>query len=386
VRSHAARRCRAFLREQNCYVVRVFIRGQFLGIVFAIAVLRAADVPPTIRFTPPPPPPPPVVDDTATPAPDATAEPSPAAEPAPAEPAESVAAPVAAPTEAARPVESLLEAQIELHRRGFSCGSIDGTMGRQTEAALRAFQRASHLEESGALDPATAAALLLTSPALKEHLFSAEELVGLHPVPPTWLEKSQRDVLGYATALELAAEYYHANPKLLQRLNPAIDWSATIAAGTRITVPAVDRVTISKTAARIVIRLEARELEISDADGGVLAHFPVSIARSVEKRPVGELHVKVIIPDPNYTFDPAVFPESPEAKELGRKLILPPGPNNPVGRAWIGLDLPGYGIHGTPDPEKVGRTESHGCFRLANWDALTLLSVAFVGMPVEVEP
>jgi lipoprotein-anchoring transpeptidase ErfK/SrfK len=81
-----------------------------------------------------------------------------------------------------------------------------------------------------------------------------------------------------------------------------------------------------------------------------------------------------------------VFPESAECRELGRRLILPPGPNNPVGRVWIGLDRPGYGIHGTPDPEKVGRTESHGCFRLANWDALTLLKLAWVGLTVEVFP
>jgi len=96
--------------------------------------------------------------------------------------------------------------------------------------------------------------------------------------------------------------------------------------------------------------------------------------------------VTVVVSDPNYTFDPEVFPESAEARQLGRKLILPPGPNNPVGVAWIGLNLPGYGIHGTPDPEKVGRTESHGCFRLANWDAYTLLAHTWIGLAVSIEP
>ena len=100
----------------------------------------------------------------------------------------------------------------------------------------------------------------------------------------------------------------------------------------------------------------------------LLAHFPCSIAAQVEKRPVGELHVAAIAPNPNYTFDPEVFPESLEARQLNQKLILRPGPNNPVGVAWISLDKTGYGIHGTPSPEQVGRTESHGCFRLANWD------------------
>ena len=90
--------------------------------------------------------------------------------------------------------------------------------------------------------------------------------------------------------------------------------------------------------------------------------------------------------NPNYTFDPAVFPESAEGRALKRKLLIPPGPNNPVGIAWIGLSRPGYGIHGTPVPEQVGRTESHGCFRLANWNADYLRQMVWVGMPVSVEP
>ena len=98
------------------------------------------------------------------------------------------------------------------------------------------------------------------------------------------------------------------------------------------------------------------------------------------------MHVAVVAPNPNYTFDPELFPESPEARQLNQKLILPPGPNNPVVVAWIGLDKTGYGIHGTPVTEQVGRTESHGCFRLANWDAKYLLKLVWVGMPVLVEP
>jgi len=300
--------------------------------------------------------------------------------------------PAAAPAEgsqpaaaaADQPIGSTLELQVELHRRGFSCGSIDGVAGAQTSAALRAFQRAVGIADTGMLDSATRENLRLTAPALGEYSFTATELAELRPVPDTWLEKSQLPALGYASALELVAERFHAHPNLVRRLNPGVDWLALLPGG-KIVVPAADHVTVSGKAAQIVIALDARELEVIDAVSRVIAHFPVSIARMAEKRPIGDLHVTVVIPNPDYTFDPDVFPESAEGKALGRKLVIPPGPNNPVGLVWIGLDRPGYGIHGTPEPEKIGRTESHGCFRLANWDALTLAGLVQVGMPVIVE-
>lgn len=296
------------------------------------------------------------------------------------EPAEADS-PALAPT----PVTSWLEAQIALARAGFSSGPIDGVGGPQSAAALRAFQESHDLPATGALDAATRARLALTSAALKQLVLSPEDLKGLQPLAPTWVGKSQQTALDYETVLELVAERTHASPNLIRRLNPDVNW-AEPAADTPLVVPAIPRLPKTKKAARVIIQLAAHTLEIFDADGGVIAHFPVSIASRVEKRPVGELHVTVVVRDPDYTFNPEVFPESEEARSLGRKLILPPGPNNPVGLAWIGLDLPGYGIHGTPKPEQVGRTESHGCFRLANWDALTLLDLAWTGLPVAVEP
>ena len=283
------------------------------------------------------------------------------------------------------PVRTWLEAEVELHRRGFSCGSIDGIKGTQTVAALRSFQRNAGLRDSGELDKATQEILRLTEPALTTHVFTAEELARIHPVPDTWLGKSELESLDYGSALELVAETHRASPNFLKKLNPGTDWEHLLP-GVAIKVTAVRPYQPPGKAARLHISLSEHELEAIDETGKTIAHFPVSIAKKVEKRPVGELHVTVIIPDPNYTFDPEVFPESEEGKELGRKLIIPPGPNNPVGVAWVGLDRPGYGMHGTPDPEKVGRTESHGCFRLANWDAKALLELVWIGLPVDVEP
>ena len=291
----------------------------------------------------------------------------------------------AAVSAADRPVAPTLELQVELHRRGFSCGSIDGVRGEQTVAALRAFQRRVGIADTGIEDAATQKCLVLSAPVLGEYAITTADLAGLQPVPDTWLEKSQMANLGYASALELVSERYHANPNLLRRLNPRVDWAAMLP-GTKIVVPAVNRVVVSGSAAEIVILLGAHELEVVDSANRVIAQFPVSIARIVDKRPIGNLRITTMVMNPDYTFDPDSYPESAEGKALGRSLLLPPGPNNPVGLAWIGLDRPGYGIHGTPEPENVGRTESHGCFRLANWDALTLLGLVRLGMPVNVEP
>src|SRR5207248_507854 len=138
--------------------------------------------------------------------------------------------------------------------------------------------------------------------------------------PATWLGKSEQPMLAYATVLEMVAEQHRASPALVKRLNPEVDWNGLLP-GAVLNVPAVGRINAEKKAAQLVIRLSAHELEAMDGEGAVIAHFPVSIARMVERRPLGELHVVVAFPNPNYTFDPEVFPESAEGKELGRKLI-----------------------------------------------------------------
>lgn len=285
-----------------------------------------------------------------------------------------------------RPAQSVFEAQIALARQGISAGSLDGIMGPQTRAALRAFQQTvKNLPITGELDPATRELLLVTTSPCTIYTVTTNDLGRLQPLSRTWLGKSRQTALDYETILELVAEKGHAHPKLIGQLNPSVDWRA-IVADTVVQLPDVAYPDTGAKAAFVTISLAGKMLEAFDARDNLLAHFPCSIAQRVEKRPVGELHVAAIAPNPNYTFDPDVFPESAEARELKTKLILPPGPNNPVGVAWISLDRPGYGIHGTPSPEQVGRTESHGCFRLANWNAEYLVKLVWVGMPVYVEP
>jgi lipoprotein-anchoring transpeptidase ErfK/SrfK len=271
-----------------------------------------------------------------------------------------------------------------LIRKGISPGSIDGLLGSQTRAAVKAFQQKENLPVTGALNSATELALTSSAPSLVTFTVSKEDLERLRPLGKTWLEKSEQQRLEYETILELIAERSQSHPNLIRRLNPGIDWD-NVAPGISVYMPNAELPPTPTKAAFVRILLEERVLEVFDESTNMVAHFPCSIAQKMEKRPVGELHVAVVAPNPNYTFNPEVFPESPEARELDRKLILQPGPNNPVGTVWIGLDRTGYGIHGTPRPEDVGRTESHGCFRLANWNAEYLLKLVNLGTRVFVE-
>jgi lipoprotein-anchoring transpeptidase ErfK/SrfK len=282
--------------------------------------------------------------------------------------------------------ERILAAQVALCRHAISSGPLDGTIGSQTRAALRVFQQKESLPVTGRLDEATLNLLQLSAPLHTNYIVSDDHLASLQPLSKTWLGKSQQSSLAYESLLELVAEKTHSHPKLIGWLNPQIDW-AKVTNGTAIKVANADYPVAEKKAAFLRIHLAERKLHAYDAETNLLVHFPCSIAARVDKRPLGEeLHISAVAPDPNYTFDPAVFPESAEAQQLGRKLILPPGPNNPVGTVWLSLDKPGYGIHGTPKPEEVGRTESHGCFRLANWNAEYLLKLVTIGTPVFVEP
>jgi hypothetical protein len=283
-----------------------------------------------------------------------------------------------------RPVEDLFEAQLALARLGISPGSMDGVMGSRTRNALRAFQQRENLPPSGELDSATRQRLRLHEAPYEHYVVTAADLARLLPVGSTWLAKSTQPRLDYETILELVSERSWSHPDYIRRLNPTLNWSA-VEQGTQILLPKVSRLPVKEKAAFVRIQLAARTLQVFDERMRLVAHYPCSVARSVGNRPAGILRVEVLVPNPNYTYDPDRFSQSHTEGANGR-LILPPGPNNPVGTVWIGLNQPGYGIHGTPHPEAAGSAESLGCFRLANWNVEHLLEFSWVGMPVHIEP
>mgnify|MGYP001766123261 CR=1 FL=1 len=273
--------------------------------------------------------------------------------------------------------------QTLLDRQNLSCNCADGRIGSRTRSAIEAFQARNRLPATGEADEATLSKLGPLDAVYTTHVVTTQEVAALTPIPRTWLGKSKMPGLGYETVLETLAEEYHAAEKAIVELNPGVVWPNP-PPGTAVTVPNPPPCDVEP-ATRLAIRLGQKLVRAYRADGALVAQFPCSIAKDKSKRPVGEIAVANCAANPNYTLDPAVFLEDAEVQAHGRKLLIPPGPNNPVGVAWISLSLPGYGIHGTPKPEDIGRTESHGCFRLANWNAEKLLKMISIGMPVTIE-
>ena len=283
------------------------------------------------------------------------------------------------------PVDVLFAIQTRLDRGNFSPGGIDGRWGSKSEKALAAWQKHNHMSATGKIDDSVRAALGDTNGVLATYAVAAADHAALTPYPSSWLERSQQERMGYASVEELVAEKFHLFRATLRHLNPDIAWPNP-PAGTVLTVPVVQAAPLPPLS-KIEIRLEQKTLRAYDVNGKLVAHFPCSIAADKAKRPLGEtLRVVLWAENPDYTFDPGLFAEVPEAATIGKKLRIPPGPNNPVGLAWIGLDRPGYGIHSSPAPEDISKTESHGCFRLTNWDALKLVRAVRADLPVLVLP
>ncbi len=291
--------------------------------------------------------------------------------------------------------------QTTLDRRGFYVGCIDGVWGLKSSMALDAYARSiGHAPFPCATAEEREKTLqelwkdnFEIPPLLKTVTVDDEAMEAvMGPLPATPAEKSEYTDLGYETLLEYYSELGHSSQKAVKKLNPSVQWPDP-PPGTKVVIPNVnDEQFLSmeererrKTAK--AARLEVRwggplppSVTAYDAKGTVISFAPCSIAASKENLPPeGELKVVSLAENPNYTYTP----EKPG--EGNGRCILPPGPNNPVGRAWIGLSLPGYGIHGTPYPEQIGRAESHGCFRLANWNAVHFYNLVDVGTPVVIK-
>lgn len=263
--------------------------------------------------------------------------------------------------------------QIELDQNGFSCNTIDGVAGWKTDRAEQV---------------ARGRPLKAHNPFRVETVTQAD-LDALVKIPEKPADKAKLPRMGYETIKEMFAERGHMSQRGLERLNPGVDWDH-IQPGLKLVIPDFssmeDDLTPGKrkrkAAEYIKVSLSRCEITAYDANNVCIAFFPCSIARDKSKLPPqGELKITSYIPNPNYTYTPDFVPAGKKAS----KYVLAEGPNSPVGVVWMGLNLPTYGIHGTPRPESIGNAESHGCFRLANWNAARLFAMCRSGTRVIVE-
>ena len=286
--------------------------------------------------------------------------------------------------------------QVALDRAGFSIGVIDGRMGTNTRRAIDAYRERHGAEPSPFPDP------------LLEYRISAEDEAGpfVSEIPTDLLQQSKLPALAYRSIVEALAERFHTTPEVLRELNA----SANFAAGASIRVPNVEPLVVpapakadsNGTAAQavgtsgrpsaadkaqknekpdVIVRVSrsASSLTVTDADGKTLFFAPVTTGSQNDPLPIGEWKVNGVQNNPPFHYNPDLFWD---ANPGHTKATIPPGPNGPVGLVWIDISKEHYGLHGSPEPSKIGRTESHGCVRLTNWDALRVAALVKAGTRV----
>ncbi len=285
--------------------------------------------------------------------------------------------PVTAPVNRSR--QEIVALQVFLDREGISPGVIDGKMGDNVNKAIAAWQ-----DMTGErLDPNNTDDILERlrnsgGLAIVDYTITAADAAGPYvaSIPDDYAEKAQLPAMSFTSTSEALAERFHMDETYLKELNPGVDFSVP---GTIIKV--ANPLEVKKgQVSRIVAHKGIKQVFAYDESGTLVAAYPATIGSSDTPSPSGTHTVERIALNPGYTYNPKINFQQGQNTQI---LQIPPGPNGPVGTVWIALSKPTYGIHGTPEPSKIGKTNSHGCIRLTNWDATELAKMVRPGVVVE---
>lgn len=306
----------------------------------------------------------------------------------------------------------LTRVQILLDRAGFRPGKIDGLGGEFTQKAADRYSAANGLQPGALLDVSG-----IANP-YREYTVADEDMRWIGPQASSPAAQEKLKAMLYGDLWELVAERFHCDREFLHELNSTIP-EDKIAVGSVLRVPDVPEFQLADVAAlekkrreeaaakkaaanaspapsasptpaasaprsptrRLVLLRRERLIEVWEG-ARMLACFPCTPGSAKTPVPLGNWRIIGNILLPNFRWDKSVLETGVRSDTA---FELPPGPNNPVGIVWMGLNRPSVGMHGTPTPDQIGRNESHGCIRLANWDAFLLTQLVNKGTAVEVQ-